>query len=226
MARHKDPLSLAKVKYARHRAQSKYRNIGFNFSFDDWYNWWLSHGVDKNQDIKWPSNYRPCMCRKNDTGDYEPNNVYFANHVDNVKDLFKHGKGNPQGKLTNKKYKWNDAEITLEELKKIVPNIAHHNLYWFSIKNYDKNNLKESLRLKKEWLKLPFRTIKWWETPVGCFKSIDEAAASLNMKRHIFEYALKTKVYKKHEIPNIPTLEQYIRANSKFPNPHIPPDIN
>ena len=42
------PLSLAKKKYSRHKAQSKFRKIDFNFTFDEWYNWWLKHGVDKN----------------------------------------------------------------------------------------------------------------------------------------------------------------------------------
>ena len=89
------PLALAKWKFAKHRAQSKYRGIEFNFSFKEWYDWWLSNGIDKNIDIKWVGPERPCMCRKGDDGPYEINNVYFATNSENTKEkwsLFRSGK--------------------------------------------------------------------------------------------------------------------------------------
>jgi len=86
------PLANAKKKYSRHRAQSKFRNIEFKFTFEEWYDWWLSHGIDRNIDVKWPGKDRPCMCRKNDQGAYEQSNVYFGTHVDNNAEM--HAAGN------------------------------------------------------------------------------------------------------------------------------------
>jgi hypothetical protein len=78
------PLALSKIKYARHKAQSKYRNIDFNFSFEEWHQWWLNHGIDKNIDVKWDDGYRPCMCRYEDNGAYEYSNVYFGTNLENL----------------------------------------------------------------------------------------------------------------------------------------------
>ncbi len=85
------PLAIAKKKYSRHKAQSKFRNIEFKFTFEEWYNWWLSHGIDRNVDVKWTGMDRPCMCRKNDQGSYEPSNVYFGTNLDNTQDMHKNG---------------------------------------------------------------------------------------------------------------------------------------
>jgi hypothetical protein len=70
------PLAIAKQKYNSHKHSSKYREIEFNITFDEWYNWWLSNGVDKNQiqPIKTASTL--CMCRFNDIGSYQLDNIY------------------------------------------------------------------------------------------------------------------------------------------------------
>ena len=82
-----DPMAPARLKYNRHKNQSKYRGIDFCFSFEQWYDWWLKHGVDKNTDTfsKQDKN-RLCMCRYNDEGAYSIDNVFCDTHVKNAQD--------------------------------------------------------------------------------------------------------------------------------------------
>ena len=81
------PLSNAKVKYARHKSLAKFRNINFHFTFNEWYNWWLSNGIDKNtQNFSRHDSSRPCMGRNDDLGPYAPNNVYVVTQKQNAKD--------------------------------------------------------------------------------------------------------------------------------------------
>lgn len=147
MAQKTHPLSLAKKKYARHKAQSKFRSIDFNLTFDEWYNWWLQQGVDKNQDtFKLQDPNRLCMCRYNDLGPYQLGNIYCANHVDNVKDAYEKGTlkqrveiGN-QKKLEKEKYKeWKKLCIQY----RLEHGSINSNMYWpTSIGTYVKTKLE------------------------------------------------------------------------------------
>ena len=95
---------LAKWKYQKHKAQAKYRNIEFKFTFEEWVTWWASHGVNKYDDVKWEPKDRPCMCRFNDVGPYEKDNVYFATHAVNMSHRIGNHPGRPKGsKNKNKK---------------------------------------------------------------------------------------------------------------------------
>jgi hypothetical protein len=80
-------MGLAKKRYNTQRWSAKDRNIEFKFTLEQWYDWWLSHGVDKETA---PAEYchsdRLEMCRYNDQGAYEPSNVYCATHKQNMKD--------------------------------------------------------------------------------------------------------------------------------------------
>jgi hypothetical protein len=81
---------LARIKFSRHRAQARYRGIDFEFDFESWDRWWLSHGVDKNLDVKWNNDSgRLCMCRYGDEGPYAEHNVYLATHSQNARDSAK-----------------------------------------------------------------------------------------------------------------------------------------
>jgi len=82
------PLSYARKRYSRHRAQAKYRNIPWQFDFDSWYAWWASHGIDRNIPNPERGRDRLCMCRHGDEGPYSPGNVYLATHSENTKDSF------------------------------------------------------------------------------------------------------------------------------------------
>jgi hypothetical protein len=81
-------LNKAKMRFASQRANAKNRNIAFNLSFDEWYNWWLNQGIDKRlPTIK--NAQTPCMCRYNDSGAYELGNIYYDTTSNNIKNSFK-----------------------------------------------------------------------------------------------------------------------------------------
>lgn len=92
----------ARLRFARHRAQAKYRNIEFDFDFASWYQWWLDNGIDRNQPDPFdPDRTEPernkmrlCMCRYNDTGPYTRDNVYLATHVQNTRDRWRKSDSN------------------------------------------------------------------------------------------------------------------------------------
>lgn len=70
-------MSYAKLRYREHRKSARIRNIPFLLTFDEWNNWWLSHGVDRNIPRKHNGNIL-CMCRIGDKGAYELSNIYCA----------------------------------------------------------------------------------------------------------------------------------------------------
>ena len=87
--RRRSPLWYAKLRYSRHRAQAKYRNIPWEFDFTSWYGWWLSHGEDRNIPSDERGSDRLCMARFGDEGAYNPDNVYLATHAQNTRDGLK-----------------------------------------------------------------------------------------------------------------------------------------
>jgi len=104
-------LPRARRKYSLHKAQAKYRGIPFLLSFEEWYDWWLQNGVDKQLDTSYKKGdpNRLCMCRFKDQGAYELANIYLATHHQNLLDAGREGgihrlKGKPR------KRKSNDAE--------------------------------------------------------------------------------------------------------------------
>lgn len=80
-------LAKAKGRYNSHKSNARYRGIEFNLTFEQWYDWWLSQGIDKNTvDIK-HDGQSPCMCRFNDIGAYEIGNIYFDTRSNNIRDF-------------------------------------------------------------------------------------------------------------------------------------------
>jgi len=82
-------MKIAKLRFQTQRSNSKTgRGIDFKLSFDEWYNWWLSNGIDKNTDT------RPdlCMCRFKDEGAYSLDNIYLATRSQNIRDGFKNNR--------------------------------------------------------------------------------------------------------------------------------------
>jgi len=73
----------SKARYRDQRKAAAKRGIPFNLTFEEWYNWYLSHGVDKNIPQKMNRNAW-CMCRKNDEGPYELGNIYLDTNSNNV----------------------------------------------------------------------------------------------------------------------------------------------
>tara|TARA_R110000782_G_C14686523_1_gene400650 strand:- start:36 stop:434 length:399 start_codon:yes stop_codon:yes gene_type:complete len=62
------------------------REIDWQLTFNDWYQWWLDQGIDKHNDTKPMCGDKLVMCRKNDTGPYSLSNIYCATSSQNVKD--------------------------------------------------------------------------------------------------------------------------------------------
>ncbi len=228
--RSRNGIDFAKWKYQKHQAQSKFRGIDFNFTFEEWMNWWASHGVDKTIDIKWPPKTRPCMSRYNDSGPYEINNVYFSTHNQNVKDSHKFandGTCNPRGRRTIISHRWGSELISLETLQLKIPNSNEYDWRFYRIPDYDINRQKEYKKLTNQWNKLP--DLLWWETENACYQTLEDASEFEQLPKHILSDRFKnsTKVYKHKKNPNVNykkikakiSLEDFIRKNSRFPDP-------
>lgn len=99
------PDSYAKLRYARHKAQAKFRNIEWQFDFVSWYNTWLTAGYDRNIASEAKGNDRMCMCRIGDLGAYHPDNVFIGTLADNNRDAVHNGRkrGRPQGSRNKNK---------------------------------------------------------------------------------------------------------------------------
>ena len=77
----------ARKRYRDHKYRAFDRAIDFNFTFEEWDNWWLSNGIDKEDETVATNKNILCMCRYKDTGPYQPNNVYCATMQQNSIDL-------------------------------------------------------------------------------------------------------------------------------------------
>ena len=75
---------ISKARYRDQRRSAGQRGIPFNLTYEEWYQWYLSHGVDKNIPQKMTANAW-CMCRYNDTGPYDLTNIYLDTNSNNVK---------------------------------------------------------------------------------------------------------------------------------------------
>ena len=90
--RQKQPNAYSKLRFQRHRAQAKYRNIPFEFDWETWHQWWAAHGIDRNIPSDERGADRMCMCRIGDTGAYSPDNVYLATLAQNSTDAKANGR--------------------------------------------------------------------------------------------------------------------------------------
>jgi hypothetical protein len=82
-------MKIAIRNYNAHKSSAKNRGIEFNLTFDEWFNWWLNNGLDKNFSQGKRNKDTLCMCRFNDTGGYSLDNIYCATASQNVKDMTK-----------------------------------------------------------------------------------------------------------------------------------------
>ena len=78
-------LSYAKLRFREHRKGAKIRSILFQLTFEEWYNWWLAQGQDRNIPRANNSNTL-CMCRIGDKGAYSIDNIYCATKRQNTID--------------------------------------------------------------------------------------------------------------------------------------------
>jgi len=209
------PLAVARKKFSRHRAQAKYRNIPFYFDFDTWYNWWLSNGVDKNIDQKWHGSFRPCMCRYNDIGPYEPNNVYCATHPDNARDA--HTGRNS----TAQNYRVGNTLMTAKQIRK---HCELHNLSSYDVRKFRSINYEKSVHLEYNQLKRRFSVEfgsdtkrRWWEGKTACHRTRTAAARDwgISTDGYLTQERKKSKGFRCFKIGNF---LKYYKQNSIYPD--------
>lgn len=221
----KVPLNIARKKFSRHRAQAKFRNIGFHFTFDEWYQWWLDHGVDKNQNIQYQDDQqRLCMCRKGDDGDYHPDNVYLASAPENARHSHYNGKAyyiaNPR-----KTFRWGDQLQTNREML-FQRMVDPKDLRLYRADTYDEMNQRETFRLINRWLKMPNKYKKFWITEAGKFPSRDSAAKATGISKDLLGYRCKRGKYQIVTELVVPKLRDYIIAHSRYPDPVLPDNLD
>ena len=98
-------LKIAKHKFGVQKAGAKARNIDWQLTFEEWYQWWKEHNIDKNIINSKLSGNELCMCRKNDLGAYNLNNIYCASRKQNTIDSRKNKKYITGGEINFKKIK-------------------------------------------------------------------------------------------------------------------------
>ena len=75
---------ISKARYRDQRRSAQQRNIPFHLTYEEWYQWYLKQGIDKNIPQGKDKNCW-CMCRFNDSGPYELGNIYLDTNSNNVK---------------------------------------------------------------------------------------------------------------------------------------------
>ena len=73
--------------YNAHKKSEENSVINFNLTFDEWYNWWLNNGLDRNISQGKRNKDTLCMCRYGDIGAYSLDNIYCATAGQNSKDM-------------------------------------------------------------------------------------------------------------------------------------------
>ena len=129
---------LSYYRFGKHKRDSSKRGIDFKLSLDEWYNWWLQQGIDKNIPSKLNKNTL-CMCRYNDQGAYELNNIYCASLSQNQKDArkFNLNFGKTRSKpfrtpikdFLSKKDAYTELNITVRQLETLMRKFPNEYYY-------------------------------------------------------------------------------------------------
>ena len=120
---------LSYYRYGKQKRDAASRGIAFNLTLDEWYNWWLQQGVDKNIPSRL-NKHTLCMCRYNDQGAYELTNIYCASLSQNQKDARKFNPNfgktrcrsfhTPLGNFESKKLAYISLGITVRHLETLM----------------------------------------------------------------------------------------------------------
>jgi hypothetical protein len=218
MAWKRSPEALARWKYQKHRALAKFRKIDFNFTYDEWFAWWMSHGVDKRLDIKWPGKDRPCMARKGDVGPYDINNVYFARNSDNARDSYTNGRNRVKVNHSIYPHRWGNEIITREKLileYHVPPDRTQH----FQAHRYDHFRKMEYKHLHLVYLQQygTWRTRQRYVTPLGEFQTKKAACDALKIRPERFQLGLERGLYQQYS--HGPDYNEWILSHSQYPDP-------
>lgn len=209
MAKHRQygrkphPFALAKKRFSRHRSQAKFRNIDFDFSFEEWYEWWLNHGVDKNVEVKWQGDKRLCMCRYGDKGGYEPSNVYCGTHAENASEAH-------LGRR-KKSYRYGEKLFNIDEIQIFLDDInCGLNKKYFLCHRYNQRIRELAERFSKRF-DLTYATHRpkkreWYEGKDACYYTMGEAAKS---------YGISTDIYFRKKRKNLPGYQTHLIGNRR-----------
>ena len=69
-------------KYMTQRLNASRRNIDWQFTYEEWLDWWGDDIINRGR-----GKHKLCMARIGDTGPYNPDNVYKTTLENNVKDM-------------------------------------------------------------------------------------------------------------------------------------------
>ena len=75
----------ARQRYYDQKGRAGFRGIEWNISFDEWYQWWLDHGVNKDHPTHQDRD-QLCMCRRGDAGPYTLDNIYCGTRSQNTQE--------------------------------------------------------------------------------------------------------------------------------------------
>lgn len=75
----------ARQRYYDQKGHARHRGIEWELTFEQWYQWWLDQGVDKDHPTK-VCGQQLCMCRPNDKGPYSLDNIYCGTRSENTKE--------------------------------------------------------------------------------------------------------------------------------------------
>ena len=73
-----DPLRKARGRYRDNRGRQRKLGVEWKITFEEWYNWFLSHGIDKNQPAQPSGPDSLCVTRINERKPFELDNIRLA----------------------------------------------------------------------------------------------------------------------------------------------------
>lgn len=168
-------IRVAKIKYRYQRATAGQRNIDWQLTFEQWYDWWQQTGHWEERGI---TSGKYVMSRYGDVGPYSLDNIFCQTRDDNCRE----GNQKLKGIKRSKEFCQN-----LSDKLKGVPKPQQQG----KLNRFHKDNLTddliEKIRAAREKTKKPV------VTPMGRFPSVTEAAAALKVDKGTIGYRLKTK---------------------------------
>ena len=201
----------AKTKFSRFRSQAKYRKVPFNMEFDEWYQLWLSVGVDKQQDQTWGNSNRLCMSRIDLKRGFVKDNIHF---ITNKQNAGRRDKKMKPGAV----YRWGTQfPISHVEIEDYMSDPVHFK-HLYRLENYDKNRCKEFDRNLKRWRKSA-KTLKYrihYQGADGVFyKTVALAADTYGCTHDTYN--------RRHKVEKLTgeSFSEYQTFNSKFPDPIV-----
>lgn len=85
---------MPKARYYVQKSDAKRRGIAFQFTFEEWCNWWETNLGPDWFILRGKLNHQYCMARKGDEGPYAVSNVYCPTNAQNYLDRSYHTGGN------------------------------------------------------------------------------------------------------------------------------------